>query len=165
MLRLVATASLLVLVSAPVAAQSRPGPPATWEEAIQRQWQAVHQKLLAMAKDTQFPEEKLGWKPHPDARSVLDELRHVTIGLEMSTAQLKGEPFNYGARDAADKGKPATRASLVSEMETALEASMAAVRSSAKPVLVGWIEHQGEHYGKLVTSYRALGLVPPQSRP
>ena len=39
-----------------------------------------------MAKDTVFPDDKLGWKPHPDSRSVLDELRHVTIGLEMTSA-------------------------------------------------------------------------------
>ena len=39
-----------------------------------------------MAKDRQYPDDKLGWKPHPDSRSVLDELRHVTIGLEVATA-------------------------------------------------------------------------------
>jgi hypothetical protein len=27
------------------------------------------------------------------------------------------------------------------------------------------IEHCGEHYGQLVVYYRALGLVPPESRP
>jgi hypothetical protein len=26
-----------------------------------------------MAKDTVFPDDKLGWKPHPDSRSVLEQ--------------------------------------------------------------------------------------------
>ena len=33
------------------------------------------------------------------------------------------------------------------------------------PQLIGWLDHQGEHYGKLVTSYRVNGIVPPISRP
>jgi len=33
-----------------------------------------------MAQDPMFPDEKLGWKPHPDARSVLEEFRQVTLG-------------------------------------------------------------------------------------
>lgn len=44
-----------------------------------------------MAKDTVFPDDKLEWKPHPDARSVLNEFRHVTIGREFSSAQLRIE--------------------------------------------------------------------------
>ena len=30
--------------------------------------------------------------------------------------------------------------------------------------LIGWIRDQAEHYGKLVSNYRAVGIVPPQSR-
>lgn len=38
------------------------------------------------------------------------------------------------------------------------------VEKSAKPLLIGWIDHQAEHYGKLVSNYRAIGIVPPISR-
>ena len=65
-----------------------------------------------MAKDTVFPDAKLGWKPHPDSRSVLEEFRHVTIGLEMTTAQAKGEKFDFEAREKADVSKPKTRESM-----------------------------------------------------
>jgi hypothetical protein len=27
-----------------------------------------------------------------------------------------------------------------------------------------WIDHQAEHYGKLVSNYRSVGIVPPISR-
>jgi hypothetical protein len=149
--------------AAAVIEQAKPAP--TYETAISRSWQNVHNKLLAIAKDTQFPDDKLAWKPHPDARSVLDELRHVTIGLEMTTAEAKGEKFDFAAREKADASKPKTRASVVAEMEAAMAASFPVVESKPRPQLIGWLEHQGEHYGKLVTAYRANGIVPPISRP
>jgi hypothetical protein len=139
--------------------------PPTWESQISRTWQSLHNKILAMAKDTVFPDSKLETKPHPDSRTVLDEYRHVTIGLEMSAAQLAGKPFNYAERVKADESKPRTRASVVSEMEAAIAASYPLVEKSPAPSLLFWVEHQGEHYGKLVSNYRLAGVVPPVSRP
>lgn len=165
--RLSVVAMIAMLVSGASAAviveQAKPAP--TYETAILNSWRSVHNKILTMAKDTTFPDDKLGWKPHPDARSVLDELRHVTIGLEMTTAEARGEKFDFDAREKADGSKPKTRASVVSEMEAAIAASFPLVESKPRPQLVGWLEHQGEHYGKLVTAYRANGIVPPVSRP
>jgi hypothetical protein len=162
--------SLLVLFAAAVAtvnlaAQGQPAtPPPTYEQVIARTWKNLHDKILVMAKDTVFPDDKLGWKPHPDARSVLEELRHVTIGLEMTSARLRGEQFDFVAREKADANKPRTRASVVSEMEAAIAVSYPLVEKSPKPLLIGWIDHQGEHYGKLVSNYRVVGIVPPISR-
>lgn len=156
----------LTLVSGAAAvAEQAPRPPATYESTIVSSWTNVHNKILAMAKDTQFPDSKLGWKPHPDSRSVLEELRHVTIGLEMTTAVAKGEKFDFEAREKADASKPKTRASMVAEMEAAIAASFPVVAGKQSPSLIGWLEHQGEHYGKLVTAYRVNGIVPPVSRP
>jgi len=149
--------------AAVIADQAKPTP--TYETALARSWESVHNKILAMAKDTVFPDDKLAWKPHPDARSVMEELRHVTIGLETTTAEAKGEKFDFEAREKADATKPKTRASVVAEMEAAIAASYPLVKSKPRPQLLGWLEHQGEHYGKLVTAYRANGVVPPISRP
>lgn len=152
-----------VILLGPVSfAQQAPAP--TFERAIFNTWKGLHDKILVMAKDTVFPDDKLGWKPHPDSRTVLDEYRHVTIGLEMTTALLKGEKFDYMARVKADEAKPKTRASAVAEMEAAMAASYAIVESAPKPLLIGWIDHQAEHYGKLVSNYRVIGIVPPISR-
>jgi hypothetical protein len=52
-----------------IAEQTKPAP--TYEQAILNQWRSLHNKILTMAKDTVFPDDKLGWKPHPDSRSVL----------------------------------------------------------------------------------------------
>jgi hypothetical protein len=138
-------------------------PPPSFEQSIANTWKAIHNKILVMAQD--FPEDKYGWKPHADSRTMVDEFRHVTIGLEMSAAQLKGAAFDYNARVKADETKPKTRASVVAEMEAAIAASYPLVESSPKPSLVFWIDHQAEHYGKLVSNYRINGLVPPISRP
>ena len=167
MFRLSFAALIALLATGSAAAvmveQAKPAP--TYETALARSWESVHNKILAIAKDTVFPDDKLAWKPHPDARSVMEELRHVTIGLEMTTAEAKGEKFDFDAREKADAGKPKTRASVVAEMEAAIAASYPLVKAKPRPQLLGWLEHQGEHYGKLVTAYRANGVVPPISRP
>jgi len=157
----------VVLKASAVSAQTTtPKPPPTYEQVIVNTWKNLHNKILTMAKDTVYPDDKLGWKPHPDSRSVLDEFRHVTIGLEMTTAIAKGEKFDFPAREKMDASKPKTRASVVAEMEAAIAASYPVVEGGKPiPQLIGWLDHQGEHYGKLVTSYRANGIVPPISRP
>ena len=163
--------SLLVLLVAAIATltaaaqgQTPAPPPLTYERVIISTWKNLHDKILVMAKDTVFPDDKLGWKPHPDSRSVLEEFRHVTFDLEFSSAQLRGEKFDWVAREKADAGKPKTRASMVSEMEAAIAISYPLVEKSPNPRLIGWIEDQAEHYGKLVSNYRAVGIVPPISR-
>jgi DinB superfamily len=156
--------AVLALGTPALAQTTTPKPPPTYEQVIVNTWKNLHNKILAMAKDTEYPDAKLGWKPHPDSRSVLEELRHVTIGLEMTTAVAKGEKFDFGAREKMDAGKPATRASVVQEMEAAIAASFPVVEAKPIPQLIGWLDHQGEHYGKLVTSYRVNGIVPPISR-
>ena len=166
--------SLLVLLVAAIATlnvaaqgQTPAPPPLTYERVITSIWKNLHDKILVMAKDTVFPDDKLEWRPHPDARSVLEEFRQVTNGLEWSSAQLRGEKLDgptVMARRKADAGKPKTRASIVSEMEAAIAVSYPLVEKSPNPRLIGWIEDQAEHYGKLVSNYRAVGIVPPISR-
>jgi hypothetical protein len=155
--------TITVLAMMAVGAGAASQAPPTFENQTVAVWKSVHGKLLQMARD--FPEDKYDWKPHPDSRSMLEEFRHVTIGLEMSTAQLVGEPFDYMARLKSDEGKPKTRESVVKEMEAALARSVAAVEKNPSPRLIFWIDHQAEHYGKLVSNYRMNGIVPPVSRP
>jgi hypothetical protein len=159
---------LLSGASAALAQTTTPKPPPTYEQVIVNTWKNLHNKILNMAKDTVYPDAKLGYKPHPDSRSVLEELRHVTIGLEMTTAVAKGEKYDFGAKEKEFAARPQTRAAVVSEMEAAIAASYAVLDAPGNkpmPQLIGWLDHQGEHYGKLVTAYRVNGVVPPISRP
>jgi hypothetical protein len=164
MKRVVLALALALVAGAGVLSAQQAAPPPSFETSVFNTWKSLHDKILVMAKDTVFPDEKLGSRPHPDSRTVLDEFRHVTIGLEMTTALIKGEKFDYNARVKADESKPKTRASVVAEMEKAIAASYEVVKATPKPLLVGWIDHQAEHYGKLVSNYRMNGIVPPVSR-
>jgi hypothetical protein len=164
----IAFAVLMLGTSTVWAQTTTPKPPPTYEQVIVNQWKGMHNKILAIAKDTQFPDAKLGYKPHPDSRSVIDELRHVTIGLEMTTAMARGEKYDFTAKEKEIDAKPQTRAAVVAEMEAAIAASFAALDTPGNkpmPQLIGWIGHQGEHYGKMVNAYRVNGIVPPISRP
>lgn len=161
-------AAMTLGASAAVMQTPAPKPPPTYEQAIVRGWKDVHNKILAMAKDSVFPDAKLNYKPHPDSRTMYQELRHVTIGLEMTTAQAMGQKYDFEAKEKEYDARPASRAAVVTEMEAAIAASYATLDAPGyKPPssLIGWLEHQGEHYGKLVTSYRVNGVVPPISRP
>lgn len=161
-------AVLALGVPAAMAQTAAPKPPPTYEQVITNTWKNLHNKILTMAKDSVFPDAKLGYKPHPDSRSMYDEFRHVTIGLEMTTALGKGEKYDFGAKEKEYDARPQSRAAIVSEMEAAIAASFALLDTPGHkpmPQLIGWLDHQGEHYGKLVTSYRVNGVVPPISRP
>jgi DinB family protein len=173
MKRLAALATLSIVALAygapsAFAQTTTPKPPPTYEQVIVRNWHQTHDKILAMAKDAVFPEAKLSYKPHPDSRTMAQELRHVTIGLEMTTAMAKGEKYDFEAKEKEIDARPASRAAIVKEMEAAIAASYAVIDAPGfkpPPGLIGWLEHQGEHYGKLVTAYRVNGVVPPISRP
>jgi hypothetical protein len=161
-------AGLMLGASAASAQTTTAKPPPTYEQVIVNTWKNLHNKILTMAKDTVFPEAKLGYKPHPDSRSMYDEFRHVTIGLEMTTAVGKGEKYDFGAKEKEYDARPQSRDAVVKEMEAAIAASFALLDTPGHkpmPQLIGWLDHQGEHYGKLVTSYRVNGVVPPVSRP
>ena len=164
---LFAAIATLTVVTGAAQGQAPAPPTLTYEQVIVMTWKDVHDRVLQMAKDPVFPEDKLEWRPHPDARSVLEEFRQVTNGLVWSSAELGGEKLDgptVRARRKADAGKPKTRASIVSEMEAAIAISYPLVEKSPTPLLVGWIRDQAEHYGKLVSNYRAVGIVPPSSR-
>src|SRR5687767_8793865 len=103
-----ATLMVLAFGSSALAQTAAPKPPPTYEQVIVNTWKNLHNKILTMAKDTQFPDDKLGWRPHPESRSILEEFRHVTIGLEMTTAVAKGEKFDFMAREKMDANKPKT---------------------------------------------------------
>jgi hypothetical protein len=165
---LMTLAVLTLGVSAALAQTTTPKPPPTYEQVIVNTWKNLHNKILTMAKDTVFPEAKLGYKPHTDSRSMYDEFRHVTIGLEMTTAQAKGDKYDFAAKEKEYDARPQSRDAIVKEMEAAIAASYAVLDSPGNkpmPQLISWLDHQGEHYGKLVTSYRVNGVVPPVSRP
>ena len=155
---------IVFLLSAGAAlAQGQPQQaPPTFESVTERAWTGVHNKILNMVKD--FPEDKYKSHPGDDTRDFVGEVRHIMVGMDMVAGMLKGEQVDFTARTAYYDGRPATKASLTADYETSMNACLELIKKSPNPRVIGWTEHAGEHYGKLVSIYRINGLVPPTTR-
>ena len=180
---LVLAACLLVL---PAVAQDSakkteaPTPPPSPSQAILEQWNEIGRKLVAMAEDV--PEDKYDYKPHPDSRSFVAQLLHVSASMYFFTDVAQGRKVRYGDDPRRDQLK--TKAQIVAFVKKSVDdganlikakgdAGMTAVvqdpesneRHRLSELAYSAIEHSGEHYGQLVVYYRINGMVPPESRP
>lgn len=136
----------------------------TFESTLVKQWENIQGKLLKMAADEQFPEDKFDYRPHPDSRSWIEEIWHVTSSAEAVNVICHGEEPDFGKIFTYD-GRPRDRAKMVAAFEKANMESAAALAKMPTPQIIGWIRHSAEHYGKIVGIYRENGIVPPHSRP
>ncbi len=149
-------------------------------QAIFEQWNEIGRKLVAMAED--FPEAKYDYKPHPDSRTFVAQLLHVSAFMYYFTDLAQGRKLRYGDDPSRDQLK--TKAQVVAFVKKSVEdganlikakgdAGMAAViqdpgtteQHHLSELAYSVIEHSGEHYGQLVVYYRINGMVPPESRP
>lgn len=136
----------------------------TYETVLVSQWKNIQGKMLKMAMDAEFSEEKFDYRPHPDSRSFIEELWHVTASAEAVTIVCHGEEPDFG-KIFTYEGRPRDRAAMVAAFEKANMESAEALAKNPSPQIIGWIRHSAEHYGKLVGHYRENGIVPPHSRP
>jgi len=155
-------------------------PPLSPSQAILEQWNEIGRKLVAMAED--LPEDKYDYKPHPDSRSFVAQLLHVSASMYFFTDVAQGRKVRYGDDPSRDQLK--TNAQIVAFVKKSVDdganlikakgdAGMTAVvqdpesneRHRLSELAYSAIEHSGEHYGQLVVYYRINGMVPPESRP
>ena|ERR1700678_3289177 len=166
-------------------AKTAPKPAASASNELLAQWNEVHNKLIAMAKD--FPEDKYDFKVQKDERTLAENLLHIAgVDYEflnsLSTAKM-GPDFGKDAENPS-RGVYKTKADVVKLVEQASADGAALIKQlgdaglnkvfkypfgnrmvHASYSLWGDLEHCGEHYGQLVVYYRANNLVPPESRP
>jgi DinB superfamily len=172
----------LILAVGPVMAQEtakkmEPKPAPSPSQAVLDQWNDVGRKLIAMAED--FPVDKYGYKPHPDSRTFLQMLLHVSASMYYFTDTAQGKKARYG--DEPDASNLKTREQVVAFVKQCVEDGANLIKEKgdkgmAEEVDAGGqmmrlsdlayslIEHSGEHYGALVVYYRINGMVPPESR-
>jgi len=176
----------LGLAVLPVAAQEAkkkepPKPAPSPSQAVLEQWNDIGRKLIAMAED--FPEDKYGYRPHPDSRTFEGNMLHASASMYYFTDPALGQKPRY-----PDDPKPAdlkinNKADLVAFVKKCVQDGADAIKKKGDKglneavddgsphldrlydVAYALIEHSGEHYGQLVVYYRANGLVPPESRP
>ena len=176
---LAAFTALPALAQQDAAKKAPPKPAPSPSQAVLESWNDVGRKLIAMAED--IPEDKYGYKPHPDSRTFAGNLLHASASMYYFTDAAEGKQARFGDDPKADDYK--TKAQLVAFVkkcvqdgadlikakgDKGLNAEVAAggpTKTRLYDLAYGLIEHSGEHYGQLVVYYRANGLVPPESRP
>lgn len=170
----------LTLAAMPALAQEAKKPPKpapSPSQAVLEQWNDIGRKLIAMAED--FPVDKYDYKPHPDSRSFVQMLLHVSASMYYFTDTAQGKKARYGDDPKRDELQTREQvvafvkkcvqdgADLIKEkgdkgMATEVDAGGQMMRLS--DLAYALIEHSGEHYGALVVYYRINGMVPPESR-
>ncbi|MFQ5694387.1 MAG: DinB family protein [Terriglobia bacterium] len=150
------------------------GLPARPQEAPRPEGQVIQAALDSAANrfvqaSQAFPEELYHYRPHEDARSFAEIVMHVAS----TNARVAFRALTDAAgREAAPPDVRQFRYLSKQQAIEKLQETFAAIRESTEQ---GWnaklppywlyaIQHSSEHYGNLVTYYRANGLVPPASR-
>jgi hypothetical protein len=184
-------ASLLVLsASAQENAKkaASPDPAASTSAALQKQWNEIGRKLIAMSED--FPEDKYDFKAAASARSFSERLIHAGAANYFFTNLARGQkpPTEEDPPRANFKNK----AAIVAYVKKSFADGAGAIKSAGdkgmstlvvdpfaedNPVNAGkekirlgdlafsLVEHSGEVYGQLSVYYRVAGMIPPESRP
>lgn len=174
----------VVLLVGSAAAQTpnpAPSPADSRANEILERWNAIGNKLIAMAQD--FPEEKYDFKVQKDQRTFAENLLHAAAFEFVVTRKVSGSNVgpDFGKGDNPSREAFKTKADVVKFVQQAVEAGANVIQQQGDAGLdktTPWgkrlvhnsylwifaIEHSGEHYGQLVVYYRANNLVPPDSR-
>jgi hypothetical protein len=159
-----------------------PRPTRSRAEETLEMWNAIGNKLIAMAQD--FPEDKYDYKLQKDQRTFALNLLHAAaldfVLIRRVSGSNLGPDFGPGDNPARDLFK--TKADVVKFVQEAVADGARVIQQQGDAGLDNtskffgnrlvhnsaiWtfaIEHSGEHYGQLVVYYRANNLVPPDSR-
>src|SRR5580704_11196742 len=163
--------------------QSQPPSPArSRSDAMLDRWNAVGNKLIAVAQD--FPEDKYDFKVQKDERTFALNLLHAAALDFILIRRISGSNLgpDFGEGDNPTREAFKTKADVVKFVQEAVADGAQVIQQQGDAGLdktskffgnrlahnsAIWtfaIEHSGEHYGQLVVYYRANNLVPPDSR-
>jgi uncharacterized damage-inducible protein DinB len=138
-------------------------------EVLITRWNDTGSRVVGLAES--FPEESYGFRPTPEVRSFAEQLRHVAFWNDYLRDSLRGANPDGAANELSADEYP-TRAKILRALresfdevhaELASASGDAAIGSKELDMLVGYIEHAGEHYGQLVVYARLCGVTPPAS--
>lgn len=182
--RLTAVQMLLVfvvMIGCGQAQSQAPAPVRSRAEETLDRWNAIGNKLIAMAED--FPEDKYDFKLQKDERTFAQNLLHAAafefVVVRAVSGSNIGPDFGDGDNPSRDAFK--TKSDVVKFVRQAVAEGSRVIEEQGDAGLdktTKWgkrmvhnsflwadaTEHSGEHYGQLVIYYRANNLVPPDSR-
>lgn len=154
-----------ILIAGTARAQEQRKPP-TPSQSIKANFEDINRKVLEMAKD--WAADKYEYGLTKDMRSFGAVIVHIASGNIFGAKAGRGENVKWDELDPKEyQGKTAIVGVLQKSIDDANATLKATPDDRWAKTLSPWvavIEHAGEHYGQLVTYYRANGLVPPESR-
>ncbi len=164
------------------AAAKAPLPAVSRSQEILMMWNAIGNKLVAMAED--FPDDKDDFKAQKDERTFAENLLHVAGADYLLMSAIKGAKMGPEGGENPSRQVYKTKADVVKLMKQVVADGDALLKEQGDAGLertikfpfgnrmvhadFAWIEaieHSGEHYGQLVVYYRVNDMVPPASRP
>lgn len=165
------------VLAASAAAQSPEATPPSGAVNVSRElWQDVTRNITTVAEE--LPESLYAYRPTPEVRTFGQLFGHVAGSQYLFCAAALGEPER--AEDAVEKSTT-TKAGLVAALKASSEycdraygqpdadaTAATQLFGESRSRLFALImngQHNGEHYGNLVTYLRLNGIVPPSSRP
>ena len=166
----------------PAAATPQPPPPTDIALNLKRQHATIRKNISASA--TNMPEPDYAFKPQgvdPVVRTFGQILIHLANANNQFCARALGEQAKAGADEKAAMAKADTVKLLEDSLALCDRAYESLTATSAVEMLkvtgrnntivevaranplINNLAHNNEHYGNLVTYFRAKGLVPPSS--
>jgi uncharacterized damage-inducible protein DinB len=182
MRRVVGIVVALVLIAGPAMAQTSDGGPLS--ASLKRIWDGLKRNLTESAD--KMPEDGYGFRPvgvAEEVRTFGQFLAHIAAGNMSYCGRAKSEAQDVvaannkrfaeleksGTRDAIIKGLGESVAycdAVYGSMTDAKLTELVAAGQNQVPraqFLIQNISHDNEHYGNLVTYFRAKGMVPPST--
>jgi uncharacterized damage-inducible protein DinB len=131
-------------------------------------WEQVCQKLAALAEE--IPANKFDYKPVDGVRTVAEILRHAAFWNLYVADAARGKKGNDTDNELSPEKYSNKKQIIDALTSSAAEAAKALREAPAElspemlETLVGFIEHNCEHYGQLAVYARMNKIVPPTSR-
>jgi uncharacterized damage-inducible protein DinB len=155
-------------------------------------FRTVRKNTLTIAQD--IPEDKYGFKPSPESRSVAQTLTHIALvarlpmqihGVERRTSMEGFDFMSFMKCMAAEEQKPRTKAQVIALLteegdkfsqwlqgvsddvlgeRVNFPAGMTPPNKTRFEMILGVKEHEMHHRGQLMMIERMIGLVPHLTR-
>src|SRR6266481_4274299 len=116
--------AVLPVLAQDAAKKEPPKPAPSPSQAVLEQWNEIGRKLIVIAED--LPEDKYDYKPHPDSRTFVAQLLHVSASMYFFTDTAQGQKARYGDDPKRDELK--TKEQIVAFVKKCVEDGAAVIK-------------------------------------
>jgi hypothetical protein len=122
------------------AKKEEPQEPALAGSASILEWNDIGRKLIAIAED--LPEDKYDYKPHPDSRTFVGNLLHVSASMYFFTDMAEGKKARYG--DDPKREELKTKAQVVAFVKKAVQDGADEIKAKGDAGMKGSVNEGGQ---------------------